>query len=126
MISLSKLYNLCDIWLSNSSISVITILFFLQPWLLKKCYWVVWGGDLYSYKLDKKNLKWHITQFFRRPVIRQMGHMATYVEGDVRLARQWYGAKGKYCECMMYPNIIYKDYLNEFNSIRTLLVYVSF
>jgi len=20
---------------------------FLQPWLLKKCYWVMWGGDFY-------------------------------------------------------------------------------
>src|SRR5210317_1142443 len=26
-----------------------------QPGLLEKCYWVIWGGDLYSYKLAERN-----------------------------------------------------------------------
>ena len=32
-------------------------IFFVQPWLLKKCYWVMWGGDFYfpeKILLDKK------------------------------------------------------------------------
>ncbi|WP_206836278.1 TDP-N-acetylfucosamine:lipid II N-acetylfucosaminyltransferase [Marinobacterium iners] len=95
--------------LSNSKI--ILILFFM-PWLLKKCYWVMWGGDLYVHKLGEKNLKWKLREFFRRPVIKNMGHLVTYIPGDVELARQWYGAKGKHHECLMYlsnvvdPNIV--------------------
>lgn len=90
----------------------ILVTLFLMPWLLKKCYWVIWGGDLYVYQLGDKNWKWKIREFIRRPVIKKMGHLVTYIPGDLELARQWYGAKGQYHECLMYlsnvvdPNII--------------------
>lgn len=38
-----------------------------------------------------------------------MGHLVTYVEGDVDLAREWCGATGKYLECIMYPSNIYRE-----------------
>ena len=87
-------------------------LLWAMPWLLKKCYWVMWGGDLYVYQLGEKNWKWKAREFFRRPVIKNMGHLVTYIPGDVELARQWYGSKGEYHECLMYlsnvvdPNIV--------------------
>ena len=82
---------------------IVLILFFM-PWLLKKCYWVMWGGDLYCYKLGELNWKWKVKEFIRRPVIKNMGGLVTYIPGDAKLARQWYGAKGKYHECLMYPS----------------------
>lgn len=88
-------------------IKIVQILFF-SPWLLKKCYWVMWGGDLYSYQLGKRNKSWYKNEFFRRPVIKNMGHLVTYIKGDVDLARKWYGAKGEYHECLMYLSNIYK------------------
>ncbi|ENM3767350.1 TDP-N-acetylfucosamine:lipid II N-acetylfucosaminyltransferase [Vibrio cholerae] len=94
------------------------ILFFM-PWLLKKCYWVIWGGDLYVYQLAEKNWKWKLREFLRRPVIKNMGHLITYVPGDVKLARQWYGAKGKYHECLMYlSNVVDPDIINA-EQVRT-------
>ncbi len=88
----------------------IIVLLFFQPWLLKKSYWVIWGGDLYSYQLAKRNWKWRIKEFFRRPVIKRMGHLLTYIEGDVDLARKWYGATGQYHECIMYTSNVYHEY----------------
>jgi len=88
-------------------IKIVQILFF-SPWLLKKCYWVMWGGDLYSYQLGKRNKSWYKNEFFRRQVIKNMGHLVTYIKGDVDLARKWYGAKGEYHECLMYLSNIYK------------------
>lgn len=88
-------------------IKIVQILFF-SPWLLKKCYWVMWGGDLYSYQLGKRNKSWYKNEFFRRPVIENIGHLVTYIKGDVDLARKWYGAKGEYHECLMYLSNIYK------------------
>lgn len=82
----------------------------LQPWLLKKCYWVIWGGDLYRYKLDEQNTDWQKNEFFRRFVIKRLGHLVTYIRGDIDLARQWYGACGKHHECLMYPSNLYKEY----------------
>ena len=79
-----------------------------NPWLLKKCYWVIWGGDLYSYKLAKRTIKWQIHEVFRRIVIKRMGHLVTYIDGDIELARKWYGAKGKSHECLMYTSNVFK------------------
>lgn len=90
-----------------SNIRIIQILFFM-PWLLKKCYWVIWGGDLYACQLGEGNRKWKVRELFRRPVIKNMGHLVTYIPGDVGLARKWYDAKGEYHECLMYLSNIYK------------------
>lgn len=90
-------------------IKIVQILFF-SPWLLKKCYWIIWGGDLYVYKTGKRNKSWYKNEFFRRPVIKNMGNLVTYIEGDIDLARQWYGAEGQYHECIMYLSNVYKEY----------------
>ncbi|MBP0048093.1 TDP-N-acetylfucosamine:lipid II N-acetylfucosaminyltransferase [Marinobacterium sp. AK62] len=111
------------IYLLNTSSKVILhgifnprviLILFLMPWLLKKCYWVMWGGDLYVYQLGEKNWKWKVKEFLRRPVIKNMGHLVTYIPGDVELARQWYGAKGEYHECLMYiSNVVDPDMIQE-------------
>ncbi|RAJ93638.1 TDP-N-acetylfucosamine:lipid II N-acetylfucosaminyltransferase [Aliidiomarina maris] len=74
----------------------------LCPWVLPKCYWVIWGGDLYQFRKADNTWQSHIKEALRRFVIRRVGHLVTYIEGDVELARQWYGAKGIYHECIMY------------------------
>lgn len=85
-------------------------LLFLMPRVLKKCYWVMWGGDLYVHKLgNHTSRRWKVNEFIRRPVIKNMGHLITYIKGDYALAREWYGARGNYQECFMYPSDLYKE-----------------
>jgi len=81
-----------------------------QPWLLKKCYWVMWGGDLYCYRNERRGVRAFVYELNRHIVIKYCGNLVTYVPGDVELARKWYGAKGKYHECLMYPSNLYKSY----------------
>ena len=81
----------------------------LMPWNLKKCYWVIWGGDLYTHKLSKRSLGWWKSELFRRFVIERIGHFITQIEGDYRQAQQWYGAKGEWHECFMYPSNLYQE-----------------
>lgn len=88
--------------------TIVKILFF-TPWLLKKCYWAIWGGDLYTYRFGKRDRKWRTREFFRRPVIKKMGHLVSYIEGDIDLAREWYGAQGDYHESIMYLSNIYRQ-----------------
>lgn len=76
----------------------------LQPWLLKKCFWVIFGGDLYIHEAASRDWRWRKNEFFRSLIIKRIGHLITYIEGDVELARQWYGATGRYHECLMYPS----------------------
>ncbi|MEP3560740.1 MAG: TDP-N-acetylfucosamine:lipid II N-acetylfucosaminyltransferase [Marinobacter sp.] len=83
------------------NIRVVMILV-LCPWVLSKCYWVIWGDDLYQYKKATKAWRSRLKEALRRFVIRRVGHLVTYIGGDVELARQWYGATGRYHECIMY------------------------
>ena len=71
-----------------------------NAYLLKKSYWVMWGGDFYfpERQSDKK-----------KKVIRKMGNLITDVVGDYELAKQWYKAKGKIYRSFMYPSNLYKD-----------------
>ncbi len=107
-------------------IKLMFILFF-TPWLLKKCYWIIWGGDLYTYKFDKRNKRLKMNEFFRRFVIKNIGYLVTYIKGDIELAREWYGAKGKHIECLMYLSNVYRGYyapplLPKKDSSRTILL----
>ena len=95
-----KMHEADKIFLHSLFDAKLNVILFSMPWLLKKSYWVIWGGDLYVYQLGQRNYKRKIREFFRRPVIKNMGHLVTYIQGDVDLARKWYGAKGEYHECL--------------------------
>lgn len=83
----------------------------MQPWLLKKCYWVMWGGDLYIHDAPVKDWRWKKNEFFRNFIVKRIGHFVTYIKGDYELAQKWYGAKGDYCHCLMYPSNVYKEFI---------------
>lgn len=87
----------------------VLLLLFFMPWNLKKSYWIVWGGDLYTYKLGNKNFKWKFKEFFRRPVIKNFGYFSTTVPGDFYLARSWYNSKSKFIQNLMYPSHLYRS-----------------
>jgi len=87
----------------------VTQILWAMPWLLKKCYWVMWGGDLYVYSLDKRDKAWSRGEFFRRPVIKKMGHFVGYIKGEYELAKKWYGVDGEYHRCFMYTSNLCKS-----------------
>lgn len=80
---------------------MINVLYF-QPWLLKKCYYVLWGGDFYNPEVQSHA---------KKKVISKMGHFITQIKGDYELVRNWYGAKGMLHNCFVYPSNMY----NQFN-----------
>ncbi len=82
----------------------------MQPWLLKNCHWVMWGGDLYVHDAPEKDWRWKKNEFLRNFIVKRIGHFITYIKGDYELAQKWYGAKGEYHHCLMYPSNLYKGY----------------
>lgn len=84
---------------------VITGLFF-QPWLLKKCFWLIWGADLYRQELDS-NVFWTPTVFFRQFVVRNLGHIVTSIDGDYEYAKALYKLKGRRINIFTYPSSLY-------------------
>lgn len=82
----------------------IVLLLALNYKRLSKCHWLIWGGDLYKYYDRKKTWKnrfWHMVRTF---AISKIGNLVTYLQEDYKLAQSWYGAKGKYQECLLYPS----------------------
>lgn len=73
---------------------------FLNPWLLKKCYWAMWGGDFYF----PEKQSW-----IKKQVIKKMGHLISGYIGEYELAKKWYGTKGKFHASFLYPSNLYKD-----------------
>lgn len=86
----------------------LTLALTLQPWLWKKCYWVIWGGDLYGPELSERDWRWRLKEILRSVLIPKLGHLLTYVPGDAALAREWYGAKGELHHFIMYPSNVYQ------------------
>lgn len=79
----------------------------LQPWLLKKCCWVMWGADLYeAFSSIAKPTRW-FRGFLRRLIAKRVGCLVTYLPGDYELARKKYLAKGELLECIMYSSNFY-------------------
>ncbi|MBE0492604.1 MAG: TDP-N-acetylfucosamine:lipid II N-acetylfucosaminyltransferase [Sulfurospirillum sp.] len=90
--------------------SYLFYLFFFQPWLLKKSYWIMWGGDLYSYLQKPKSLKMKLLYFIRDSIFKKIAYLVTGTTGDYELAKKWYGATGKHIKCFNYPSNLYKEY----------------
>jgi len=81
---------------------------FLQPWLLKKCYWIMWGGDLYFHDKRGQSLLANIYEKIRGVVIKRIGHLVSQMHGDIELARSWYKAKGQHHDCFVYLSNVFK------------------
>lgn len=91
--------------------SRILLLLLFQPWLLKRCYWVVWGGDLYGYRKPLKSRREKVNESLRAFIIKRFGHIVTLVKGDYDLAKRWYDVRGSYHHGA-YINPVKKDYLD--------------
>lgn len=104
------LYKSDKILVHGLFLGSLILIFILQPWLLKKSFWCIWGGDLYYYKYRTKSFKSNLYELFRRFVIKNLHGLITQIKGDYELAKEWYGAKGKYYYSFMYPSNLYKEY----------------
>lgn len=95
---LKELYSSDKIILHGLWKNNFILLLFLNSYLLKKCYWSIWGGDLYPIN----NINW-----IKRQVIKKMGHFVTYIKGDYELIKKNFEIKGQYHESIMYISNLY-------------------
>jgi hypothetical protein len=84
---------------------------FLQPWLLYKTYWVIWGADLYAYLKKKHNLKSNFYEFVRSYVIQNVKFIVSGTPADYKYAVDWYKSNAIHIRTSMYPTSIIPDYL---------------
>lgn len=88
------------------SLAAPSLLFYLTifPWFQKKVIWIIWGKDLYFYKIIKEKKIFHkIYEWFRKKSIRNIGTIVTSIQEDYDILKQYYKVTGKYIEC----NVLY-------------------
>ena len=90
----------------------ISIVLFLNFYLLKKIYWRIWGtdnrvflGKEYNYFLLKSYINAFCDQFCRK----RIGGYITHLKEEYDLIYGKYNVKGKYIDTFMYPGDIYKE-----------------
>ena len=86
---------------------------------LKKSNWVIWGGDLYSYREKKRKIKEKQEEYLRKIIIKNIAYITTLVDNDYLLAQKWYKAKGIHMRGM-YISPIKLNYLDEINKNKKL------
>ena len=74
--------------------------FYTHRWFLKKCYWVMWGGDFYF--PEKQSYR-------KRHVIKKMGFVVNGLRQDYELAREWYALEGEYVKCFSYTTNLHTE-----------------
>lgn len=87
----------------------ITQILWVLRFLLPKCYWAVWGGDLYSRDENLLTRRGRYKEFFRKKVIKDMGYIITSIKGDYENIVKWYGTKAPHLPYFMYPASLYHD-----------------
>ncbi|MEM7466806.1 MAG: TDP-N-acetylfucosamine:lipid II N-acetylfucosaminyltransferase [Pseudomonadota bacterium] len=83
---------------------------YVFPSLRRKCYWAIWGKDLYFYKtLSNPRIHHNIYEFFRKKVIRDLPNVIGFSKRDIAYAKQWYQNEGLIHHSFSYPSNCYKE-----------------
>jgi len=82
---------------------------FIFRFILKKSYWLVWGADLYAYNNKCVNINQKIKEAIRRSVFKNIGHIVSYIKGDLDLAEKWYRNKSQRHNCIFYQSNVFHD-----------------
>ena len=105
---LPDFYSAEKIILHSILSSKMVIFLALQPWLLNKCHWIIWGADLHKYQEHTQGIKVRAYEFARRFIIKRFGYIMTGTRGDYELAKQWYGVQGQWIKTFNYPSNIFR------------------
>lgn len=126
------------------------MLFLLLPSIIKKTYWVLWGGDLYYYNSIRyrtnirrrtKTLRstiWkfyieismRVFEYFRKIVISNTPYVICEVDEELNQLKEWYKTKAKLLVAP-YPSVAKYEHLDAVyseknkNNTKTVLVGIS-
>lgn len=100
-------------------------LLYNNPSLLNKSYWVLWGGDLYSYRIPKTTIKGIAYEEARKKVIRNIGNILVS-PSEYELVKEWYGTNANQYFVNMYLSNVYVEHklenINETGDTFTILL----
>lgn len=77
--------------------------------VLKKCIWIIWGGDLHAYEIPKTTRKEKKKEFYRKNIIKKFGGYISLFEEEYNLCKKWYESDGKFYPTFNYPSNLFNE-----------------
>jgi len=87
---------------------IFNIILLLQPWLFKKCYWIIWGGDLYSLR-ENASPQEKLRNYIKKSVTSKLKGVICYHNSEFEVAKKLANVNGEFLESFFYPSNLYKD-----------------
>lgn len=81
----------------------------LLPRILARTTWIIWGGDVYIFRIKQESFLKYIYEFLRKRIIVRIPRIASFIPGDFEIVRQVYNSKADHFQSM-YPLPV--DFLN--------------
>lgn len=114
-----KVLNTCDYIIAHSLISSrVLSLFAVQPWLIKKLVWIIWGGDIYYRETEPEGLKKTLVTGFRKRLYERIPYVGTVSSRDYSYAEKHYGLKAKTFEVTYPVASTHRDLLDSVRAAR--------
>ncbi len=92
---LAAMFKCRKIYLHSLFFPQLLVMLFLMPFFLRKCNWVVWGGDLYFYKYKKNCVADNVCEWIRKRVIKRFAQISTSILGDFKIIQKVYKTRAK-------------------------------
>lgn len=88
---------------------------YINRYLLKKCYWVLWGGDFYDDINNDylSNISYSGFQKHKYFVAKNIYGYITYLDDDYKIAQKLYDSSALYFECLSYLSNLVKAFDKE-------------
>lgn len=125
-LSLIKLFINSDIVIQHGlfdSRHIVSLNF--VPFLSKKLYWVVWGGDLYYGYDSQERAVFKILSILRNRLLRRVSNIITGLESDFMMFCEKYNPKAKLYFVTYSYNLDFPDILNYLPRQETLRVMIG-
>jgi len=101
------------------------ILFFsLNFRVLKKCIWVIWGGDLYVKYSDRNRVFESFLNLFRKFIFGRLGAVVSFLVSDYAYAKKKFGVKAPHLKSFVYLSNLFRGSfsINGENSHLNILI----
>lgn len=82
----------------------------MQPWLIGKCYWMMWGGDYYNFEKESSA---------KKKLIKKIRHFISLFRSDFELIKEKYNTRGTLHECIAYPVQLFENTTSDENYIQS-------
>lgn len=101
--------------------------FFINQKFLRKSNWIIWGGDLYNYRIGAtpKNFAGRLYDFRKKMIIKNFAGIICYNKTEYDYAAEWYGAQGKFYQSFFYLSNLFEDLQIKEKKSSTIFIQVG-